>query len=340
MEHPDIQNPSFPHHPAGSESFRLPLLVIAGPTASGKSTLAIKLAPALDGEVINCDSAQIYQELSIITARTEPDEMEEIPHHLTGHCQLWDKYSAARYQQEAYQIIMDIHRRGHLPILCGGTFLYMKAVMEGYDLREIPCDPEKTRQFHDRTQKLSNQALYLELEISDPVAASRIHPNNRRRVLRALEVIESTGEKFSDRHRKNPFHPLGISPILVVIVPDRDTLYRRIENRTDKMFESGAIEEIRHLVNTGRREALEDAQILGAGEILSFLDGFCTLEEGITLVKRNTRRYAKRQFTWIRSLNPQIVLGHVCSGNINQTQYHRIVSTIKELLPASGNRNK
>ena len=278
-----------------------PLIAITGPTATGKSSFAISLAKTLDGEIISADSAQIYKDLLILTARLTEEEMEGIPHHLMGFLDLSQDFSLAQYQEAAYKAIEDILSRGKIPILAGGTGLYIKAVLEDYHLPEAPPDEDFRMQMNKRAEEEGNEVLYNELLSIDPEAAARIHPNNVRRVIRALEVIRYTGKTFSSLYEKGKEHPLNIEPYGYCLDYPREVLYERINRRVDMMFEKGAMDEIEGLLKNGYRERLLKLKILGCPEVMSILDGKCTFQEGSELLKRNTRRYAKKQWTWFRS---------------------------------------
>ncbi len=278
-----------------------PLIAITGPTATGKSSFAISLAKELDGEIISADSAQIYKDLHILTARQTEDEMEGIPHHLMGFLPITEDFSLAQYQDAAYKTIEDILSRGKIPILTGGTGLYIKAVLEDYRLPEAPPDEDFRMQMNKRAEEEGNETLYNELLSADPEAAAKIHPNNVRRVIRALEVMRFTGQTFSSLYGKGKEHPLNIEPIGFCLTYPREVLYERINRRVDLMFERGAMKEIEELLKTGYRDRLLKLKILGCPEVMSILDGKCTFQEGSELLKRNTRRYAKKQLTWFRS---------------------------------------
>lgn len=277
------------------------LITLAGPTASGKSSFAIALAKKIGGEIISADSAQVYRDLSIITARITPDEMEGIPHHLMGFLGLEEDFSLADFQKAAYGVIKEIAERGNIPIMAGGTGLYIKAVLEDYQFSDSAPNPEFRREMLEKAEKLGKEALYLDLERIDPDAASRIHPQNLQRVIRALEVIKHTGKPFSLFYRKGKKHPLNIQPYPVCLNFSREELYERINLRVDKMIAQGAIEEIRNLMDSGWKSRLEELRILGCRELMWILEGLCSPQEGIELLKRNTRRYAKRQLTWFRA---------------------------------------
>jgi len=307
-----------------------PLVVITGPTASGKSSFSISLAKEINGEIISADSAQIYGDLSIITARVRPEEMEGIPHHLTGFLGIDEDYSLGQYQKDAYKCIGEILERSKIPILTGGTGLYIKAVIEDYQFPDIPPDPVFREEMREKADIEGKESLYRKLEIIDPMAASRIHPNNLQRVIRALEVIEKTGNLFSFFYRKADNHSLGITPFCFCLTYPREILYKRINNRVDKMIEEGAVEEIEELISRGKKERLEDLKILGCREIIYILEGKCTFPEGITLLKRNTRKYAKRQLTWSRSQPVYHWIGRGEKEEREKTK--KILDSIKEKI--------
>lgn len=277
------------------------LIAIMGPTASGKSDFALNLALKLKGEIVSADSAQIYKELSIITARIKPEEMQGIPHHLTGFISIDDKYSMAAYQRDAYAVIKDILDRGKTPILTGGTGLYLKAVLENYYLPESSPDEEYRRHLRLLSQSKGAGCLHQLLKEADPEAACNIHPNNIQRIIRALEIIKQTKMPLTAQQNRGGEHPLGIESRCYCLNYDRADLYKRINTRSEKMIEKGALKEVQELIKAGKKERLLELKILGCRELLAVLEGYCTFEEGIEVLKRNTRRYAKRQITWFKS---------------------------------------
>jgi tRNA dimethylallyltransferase len=307
-----------------------PLLVVTGPTASGKSAFAIKLAEEIKGEIISADSAQIYKNLSIITARTKETEMMGIPHHLSGFIDLNVEFSLADYQKAAYDTISEIYDRGNIPIMVGGTILYIKAVSLAYNLPDIPPAPDFRKFLIDIVTSDGNEVLYKMLMEKDPEAAERIHPNNLPRVIRALEVIEKSGKKFSDFYTQITPHPLGVKPYYIWMDIPREELYQRIDKRVDDMIEEGAIKEIDSLLKAGYEEIFLKLKIMGTLEIINILRGKLTLKEGIEQIKRNTRRYAKRQITWLRTFG-EICKVPVLSGD-NQFWVNKIKKELSEIF--------
>lgn len=279
------------------------VFMIMGPTASGKSALAMALAHQLGGEVINADSMQVYRDLRVLTARPTVEEEALIPHHLFGHVDAGEVYSVGRWQAEALGVVRSALERGRMPILTGGTGLYFKAVTEG--LAEIPgIDPRVREALRARAAAEGAAALHAELAGVDAATAARLSPNDAPRILRALEVWEATGEPISawQANTKPPLRPgdwIGL-----VLTPDRETLYAAIERRFDTMVAAGALDEVRALAARGLDPTLPAMKAHGAPALMAHLRGEISLADAIALGKRDTRRYAKRQFTWIANQMP------------------------------------
>jgi len=274
------------------------LVAITGPTASGKSTLALALAREKGGEIVSCDSMQVYRKMDIGTAKPTQQERREVPHHLIDIVDPSESFSVAHFQKLAYKAIEDISQRGALPLLVGGTMLYLKAVIEGYSFQDARPDPALRRFLRSRAQRMGSEGLHAYLAQRDEEAAARIHPHDLRRIMRALEVHYAQGgeeqpeEELSSR----------VTPELVLALDwPRAELYRRIEERVDRMVEAGLVEEVEGLYAENYAGDLKRIRALGYREIGYFLEGKCSLQEAVRLLKRNTRRYAKRQLTWLRS---------------------------------------
>ncbi|MBQ9414016.1 MAG: tRNA (adenosine(37)-N6)-dimethylallyltransferase MiaA [Clostridia bacterium] len=278
------------------------LIVIAGPTASGKTALAVSLAEALDGEVISADSMQVYQGIPISTAQPTTEEMRGIPHHLIGYVPLSEPYSVARYAVDARQTIDDCLKRGKCPILCGGTGLYIAAVTdnvlyEGQDASDTAAIRERLQA---ECRRVGEDVMLERLRAVDPVLAEKLHPNDRGRVIRGLEVYELTGERMSDLQRRQASAtPRYAFEMLVLDFHDRAALYDRIDRRVDQMMKQGLLEEAKSVLSSPFPTA---AQAIGCKELRPYFEGSCTLEEAIEQLKRGTRRYAKRQLSWFRRL--------------------------------------
>jgi tRNA dimethylallyltransferase len=278
-------------------------VLIAGPTASGKSALGIKLAQRLDGLVINADSMQVYRDLRVITARPTPAEETEAPHRLYGHVDAAVNFSVGRYVADATQILQEIKGR-KLPIFVGGTGLYFKALTEG--LSDMPPVPEEVReQVRRDSEGLETSELHRLLSERDPETARTLRPSDRLRVQRALEIFAATGQPLVSFHGARQPGPLAdVSVIKLFLEPDRDELRRRIDQRFLTMIEQGALDEVKALGERNLDPMLPAMRAHGVPGLLAHLRGEMSLDEAITKGQGDTRRYAKRQFTWFRHQLP------------------------------------
>ncbi|MFK3959238.1 tRNA (adenosine(37)-N6)-dimethylallyltransferase MiaA [Guptibacillus hwajinpoensis] len=274
------------------------LVTVLGPTAVGKTKTSIELAKALDGEIISGDSMQIYRGMDIGTAKVTEDEMEGIPHYLIDIKQPTESFSAAEFQKLATGLVTDINRRGKVPIIAGGTGLYVKSVTHQYAFSEAKEDPEYREQLEQIADKEGPVTFHARLKDVDPASYETIHPNNVRRVIRALEVYHVTGEPVSASKDALPEQsPYNI--VNVGLTMDRDVLYERINQRVDLMVEAGLLEEAQRLYNEDVRNC-QSVQAIGYKEIYRYLEDRVSLEDAIMELKQNSRRYAKRQLTWFR----------------------------------------
>lgn len=276
------------------------LLILAGPTGAGKSDLAVTLARRLNGEIISCDSMQIYRGMDIGSAKILPEEMNGVPHHLLDIRDPREPFSAAEYQELAMAKIREIHGRGKLPIMTGGTGLYINAVI--YPLAFTAADRSDAIRgtYEAYLSDHGRDALHGLLAARDPVSAQRIHPNNVKRVIRALEVLEMTGQPFSSFGNEKQLR--GEFDIFYYWISlDRLKLYDRINRRVDQMMERGLLDEVRRLKARGMDRTLQSMQGIGYKELLEYLDGDCTLENAVDRIKQGSRNYAKRQMTWFRN---------------------------------------
>ena len=274
------------------------ILVICGPTASGKSKLALEIALEFNGEIINGDSLQIYQEFDIGTAKPTKEERNLVKHHLFDFVAPTEGYSVKEYQDQVRKVIDDIIKRGKLPIIVGGTGLYQKAALFDFSFEEhVDFD---TSIF----DKEDDESLYQKLLEIDQEAASKIHPHNRKRVIRALTIYYSTGNKKSEQEAKQE-HRLVYDALFVGIDLDREMLYQKIDNRVDEMINSGLLEEVKSLYQKYGSK-VQAFQAIGYKEFIGFLKGEDSLENSITLIKKNSRNYAKRQMTYFRHQLPVI----------------------------------
>ena len=278
---------------------KIPLLAVVGPTASGKTALAVELAKRLNGEVVSADSMQIYQEMQIGTARPTKDEMEGVPHHLLGFLPLSESFSVAQYVELAGKTVREIASRGKLPILAGGTGLYVSSLVENVSFTETARDDALREELCRRGEREGGEALLQELTQFDPESAARLHPNNLGRIIRAIEIYRTSGITMTEQLKRSrevpsPYQFCGIG----LTFADREKLYDRINLRVDRMMEAGLEEEARRvLALPGGQTAL---QAIGYKELSPYLNGDCTKEEALENLKRQTRRYAKRQLTWFR----------------------------------------
>ena len=274
------------------------LIVVAGPTASGKTALAIQIAKAVDGEIVSADSMQIYRGVDIATAKPTPEELAAVPHHLIGFLPMDRAFSVADYAELARKEINDILSRGKVPVLCGGTGLYIKAIVDNVQYSEAITGDEALRErLRQLAEREGNDALWRRLEAMDPETAKRIHPNNVGRVIRAIEVMTVSGKSIREHEAESlrepcPYHVIELG----LRYHDRETLYGRINRRVDKMVEMGLTEEVKAAREQGLTATA--AQAIGCKELYSWLDGKETQEEALEKLKQSTRRYAKRQLTW------------------------------------------
>jgi tRNA dimethylallyltransferase len=276
-------------------------LVITGPTGSGKTKLAVHLALALDGEIISCDSMQIYRGLDIGTAKATAAEQALVRHHLIDIVNPDESYSVARFKEDAMTCIEDICRRGKYPILCGGTGLYISTLVEGITFTEIQTGPELRARLQRELEQKGAEALRQELFLLDPETAAKIHPNNTKRLLRALEICRLTGQTPSEINLASRKQPSPYAYVVYALTHERSVLYQRINLRVDQMLQNGLIEEAAWLLSLQLDESATCRQAIGYKEIFPYIEGKCSLEEAAERLKQATRRYAKRQLTWFRA---------------------------------------
>ena len=277
-----------------------PLIILTGPTAVGKTKASIGLAKAVDGEIISADSMQVYRHMDIGSAKIKPEEMEGIPHHLIDVLEPDDEFHVVKFQQLAKKAMREIWERGHIPIVTGGTGFYIQALLYDIDFDENEKEDACRKELEAYAKEHGAEALHEKLAFVDPASAEMIHPNNIKRVIRALEFYEQTGKRISEhnetqRQRESPY-----AFAYFVLTDDRAHLYERINRRVDQMIEEGLVNEVQALKDKGYTKQLVSMQGLGYKEILEYLDGNCTLEEAIYTIKRDTRHFAKRQLTWFK----------------------------------------
>ena len=278
---------------------KIPVIVVVGPTASGKSEYAINSAIKLGGEIISGDSMQIYRKMDIGTAKPSLEEMQGIPHHLIDVADISEPFSAARFVQIASSAINDIVSRNKIPIIAGGTGLYIDTLISGISLSATEDDPALRESLFKEAEENGAEALHERLKSVDPESAEGIHPNNIKRVVRALEMFIKTGMTKTELDKKSRETESIYAPYTVYITPkERETIYQRIDRRVDKMFDLGLLEEVEMLDKMGLRDTPTASQAIGYKEFYPYFDGLCDIETVKTNICLNTRHYAKRQLTW------------------------------------------
>lgn len=277
-----------------------PLIVLTGPTAVGKTALSLELARLVGGEIISADSMQVYRGMNIGSAKISPREMQGIPHHLMDVLDPDQDFNVVVFQQLCRQAMEGIYERGHIPILTGGTGFYIQAVLRNIDFTENEENTGYRRQLEQLAAEEGPQVLHDMLAAVDPAAAQAIHAHNVKRMIRALEFHYLTGEKISEHNEREAERQSPYRYCYFVLNDDRERLYRRIEERVDRMLEEGLVEEVRRLMDRGCRRDMVSMQGLGYKEILDYLAGEITVEEAVYRIKRDTRHFAKRQLTWFR----------------------------------------
>jgi len=289
------------------------LIIIAGPTASGKTAVAVALAKQLNGEVVSADSMQIYKGMDIGTAKPTIKERENISHHMIDIIKPNEQYSAAQFQLQARAAIADIQARGRVPILCGGTGFYINAVLYDVEFAKDdesihPLDVDERNRLVDFAERYGPEKLYAMLREADPAAAMAVHPNNIKRVSRALSYIQTTSLLFSEYNTAQKQQPPVYDAIFCRLSIDRPVLYQRINMRAHAMFDAGLVDEVAGLMAQGYHPGLASMQGIGYKEVAGYINGKCTREEAAEAVKQNSRRYAKRQETWFRNQNPHALI--------------------------------
>jgi len=280
------------------------IIVIVGPTGSGKSELAVRLAERFDGEIVNADSMQVYRGLNIGTAKPSRESMQNIPHHLFDIVEPDEEYTAAIYSRAAKEIILDICSRGKTAVVVGGTGLYIRALLSG--LVDVPgADDAARSEYNEIAERYGNEQLLEVLRKIDPEAAARIHPNNRLRVIRALEVFRQTGRTISAFQDEHGFTLKWCNSLKIGINVERSELYERINARVDQMIAEGFVAEVESLLSQGYSPSLKSLSSIGYREICDYLAGRHALSEAIGQIKQSSRRYAKRQLTWFKS-DPEV----------------------------------
>ena len=294
---------------------KIPLVVVLGPTASGKTSLAIEIAKELDGEIVCADSMQIYKYMDIGTAKATQTEKAQCPHHMLDIVDPDTEFYVADYTVLAHKIILDVTARNKLPVMCGGTGLYIDSVVNDVEFGDYETDYALRDELAAIAEKEGAQKLIEMLAEFDPVSAQRLHPNNLKRVIRAIEFYKISGVPIAEHQEMTKQKESRYDALLFMIDHERDVLYDRINRRVDIMMEEGLLDEVKSLVENGYNPNLNSMQGIGYKELISYIKGDMTLSEAVEAIKQNSRRYAKRQLTWFRRnekihlLNPQTAIG-------------------------------
>ncbi|SDI95610.1 tRNA (adenosine(37)-N6)-dimethylallyltransferase MiaA [Natribacillus halophilus] len=277
-----------------------PLIVIVGPTAVGKTHAGIEVAKTFAGEIINGDAFQVYRGLDIGTAKASTEEQDGVPHHLIDILAPTDTYSAAQFRRDAIQKIDEIDGRGHVPVIVGGTGMYIKGITSDWSFNDVAGDEQFRKRLEARgEEEVGAQKLHEELALHDPDAAKRIHPRNVRKIIRALELIYA-GKPAPAPVTRDDGQPGSHQVLMIGLTMERATLYERIEARVEHMLAEGLLSEVSALYEAGIRHT-QAMKGIGYKELVAYLDGDCSFEEAVTQLKRNSRRFAKRQLTWFRN---------------------------------------
>lgn len=276
------------------------LCILVGPTSIGKSSIAVELARHLNGEIISADSMQIYKYMDIGTAKVTADEMKEIPHHMIDIIRPDDDFTVSNYKDMVKEHIIEINQKGKLPILVGGTGLYVNSLIYDLNFAEIPPNEDLRLEYEKQAKKYGNEYLHNKLTTIDKDSANKISIKDNKRIIRALEIFHSTGITMSEHNKNFRMMNNDYNLAYIALNMDRARLYERINNRVDIMMENGLIEEIKNILEMGYTKDLISMKAIGYKEIISYLENESTLEEAVELIKKGSRNYAKRQLTWFR----------------------------------------
>ena len=277
-----------------------PLIILTGPTASGKTALSVELAKRIGGEIISADSMQVYRYMDVGSAKVTVEEMDGVPHHLIDVLDPQDSFNVVTFQEMAKEAMKKIYANGHIPIVAGGTGFYIQALLYDIDFTDNDGDMEYRHHLEELAKEQGAEVLHSMLKEVDPPSAEAIHANNVKRVIRALEFYKKTGQRISDHNEEERQKESPYNFAYYVLNMDRATLYDRIDLRVDKMIEAGLEEEVKQLKVMGCTRDMVSMQGLGYKEILDYLNGELSLEEAVYILKRDTRHFAKRQLTWFK----------------------------------------
>ncbi len=276
----------------------IPFIGIVGPTAVGKTALSLELAEGLNGEIISADSMQVYKYMDIGTAKLPPSERRGIPHHMIDVVAPTDNYTVYDYASAARQIIRDVYHKGKVPIVVGGTGLYFRSLADEFDFTETVKNEALREELELLAEREGTQVLFEKLSEKDPEAAGRIHPNDKKRLIRALEIVLQTGSPMRESYQKREKQ---FTPVLIGLNDERDRLYERIDERVDHMIKVGLLDEVKKLITMGCNENHTSMQAIGYKELLGYLNQRLHFDDAVNEIKKASRRYAKRQLSWFRA---------------------------------------
>lgn len=297
-----------------SHGQKIPLLVLVGPTAVGKTTFSIELARRINAEVIAADSVQVYRYLNIGAAKPTRAEQQLVPHHLIDVVDPSVNFTAYDYQRLAREKIAEIHSRGKIPLITGGTGLYIKAVLDGFTFSSGKTNVQVRKRLQEELTARGNENLYRLLQKQDPQSAKHIHPNDVKRVMRALEFIYLTGEPIGVQKERTTKKDSPYNPLILGLYMTREHLYSRIDKRAERMIEQGLLNEVKGILQDGYDKNMKSLQALGYRHMIAYLEGEWTLDTALLYLKRDTRRYAKRQLTWFCA-DSRIRWSHIKTGD-------------------------
>ena len=307
-----------------------PMIILTGPTAVGKSALSVELAKKINGAVISADSMQVYRHMDIGSAKITPEEMQGVTHYMIDELEPDEEFHVVRFVTMAKEYLKEIYADGKIPIIAGGTGFYIQALLYDIDFTEQQCDETYRRQLEDLAREHGAEYLHGILREVDPASAEAIHANNIKRVIRALEFYQLSGKKISEHNETERQKQSPYNFAYFVLTDERAKLYERIDRRVDAMIEAGLVEEVKKLKSKGCSREMVSMQGLGYKEILAYLDGGCTLEEAVYIIKRETRHFAKRQLTWFKRERDVIWLDKQAFGYDDAAILKDMISILEE----------
>lgn len=307
-----------------------PMIILTGPTAVGKSALSVELAKKINGAVISADSMQVYRHMDIGSAKITPEEMQGVTHYMIDELEPDEEFHVVRFVTMAKEYLKEIYADGKIPIIAGGTGFYIQALLYDIDFTEQQCDETYRRQLEDLAREHGAEYLHGILREVDPASAEAIHANNIKRVIRALEFYHLSGKKISEHNETERQKQSPYNFAYFVLTDERAKLYERIDRRVDAMIEAGLVEEVKKLKSMGCSREMVSMQGLGYKEILAYLDGGCTLEEAVYIIKRETRHFAKRQWTWFKRERDVIWLDKQAFGYDDAAILKDMISILEE----------